>query len=580
MMDAIQLSSLDLHFADFVARIEGQLCEGLWIAAALVSNITCRGHVCLDLSQPAGYSIAPFQPGGEQLQTPPAVLWQELLSVCNTVGRPGDYTPLVLDAAGRLYLHRSWDSERRVAEGILTRSSLQPVNAASLVAGLDRYFPSTGDERDLQREAALVALSHRFTVISGGPGTGKTTTVARILALLIELAEGDPPRIMLAAPTGKAALRLKQSIAHSVEQLFLSETVRAALPQEVSTVHRLLGVIPGRSSFRYNRDNPLPCDVLVVDEASMVDLTLMSRLLDSMRVDTRVILLGDRDQLASVEAGAVLSDICAGASAETSFDCNRPAIVHLAKSYRFPDESGIARLSRLINDGDGDGALALLKSGLCGDVSWRPLPSGEAFAECLTAAASEGYAQFAGTSNPAEALDSLERFRVLTPHREGRHGAGNLNRVIESVLSRVRPAGSSVATMTPIMISGNTYDLGLFNGDTGILLGASAGGNSAAFFPDPDSGVRRISMLRLPPHEPAFALTVHKAQGSEFDTVLLVLPDQISEVLSRELLYTAVTRARKRVEIWGNEGIFCRAVERCIERSTGLRDRLWGEVRS
>jgi exodeoxyribonuclease V alpha subunit len=172
-------------------------------------------------------------------------------------------------------------------------------------------------------------------------------------------------------------------------------------------------------------------------------------------------------------------------------------------------------------------------------------------------------------------LDALERYRVLAPHREGRNGVGNLNRLIDLALSRVRPVGSSARAMTPVMITGNTYDLGLYNGDTGVL----AGDSSEAFFPDPESRVRRISALRLPPHESAFALTVHKTQGSEFDDVLLVLPDQMSEVLSRELLYTAVTRARKRVEIWGDEEVFCKAVERRIERSTGLRDRLWKEER-
>jgi exodeoxyribonuclease V alpha subunit len=360
----------------------------------------------------------------------------------------------------------------------------------------------------------------------------------------------------------------------------LSEAVRTALPQAVSTVHRLLGVIPGRSSFRHNRDNPLPCDVLVVDEASMVDLPLMCRLLDALRADARVILLGDRDQLASVEAGAVLSDICAGGSAESPPDGCRPAIVHLTKSYRFAYESGIGRLSHLINAGDGDGALALLESGLYSDVCWRPLPSAETFAEALTAAAGEGYAPFASATDPAEALDALERFRVLAPHREGRHGVGTLNRLIDSALSRMRPTGSTTATLTPIMITGNTYELGLFNGDTGVLADLATGVGSVAFYPDPDSGVRRISVLRLPQHETAFALTVHKTQGSEFDSVLLILPDQISEILSRELLHTAVTRSRKRVEIWGDEEVFRRAVERRIARNTGLRDRLWGEVPS
>jgi exodeoxyribonuclease V alpha subunit len=577
-MEAIQLSSLDHHFADFVTRIDGMPCEGLWMAAAIVSSASCRGHVCIDLFRSTGYNIVPFQSGGEALQSPPIARWLEMLSACDTVGRPGDYTPLVLDFAGRLYLNRSWDSERRVADGILARSTILPASAG-LEAGLDRYFPTTAGGGDLQRAAARAALSRRFTVISGGPGTGKTTTVARILALMFDLASGDTLCIRLAAPTGKAALRLKQSIANFLESSSLSEKVQLALPQEVSTLHRLLGVIPGQSAFRHNRDNPLHCDVLVVDEASMIDLTLMSRLLDALRTDTRVILLGDRDQLASVEAGAVLSDICAGRSPDAVVSAGRPAIVHLTRSYRFTDDSGIGRLSRLIKAGDGDGALALLRSGIYSDVCWQPLPSAETIAESLSAAACEGYAELARTSLPSDALDALERFRVLAPHREGRHGVGNLNRLIDTALSRLRSAGSSATAFRPVMITGNTYDVGLFNGDTGVLVGATAGAGSAAFFPDPDSGVRRISGLRLPQHETAFALTIHKTQGSEFDTVLLILPDQMSELLSRELLYTAVTRARKRVEIWGDEEIVRRAVERRIERNSGLRDRLWKEER-
>ena len=576
-MDILQLSSLDTHFADFITRTEGKACEGLWLAAALVSSVTCRGHVCLELSGVADTGIMPFKPGSEPLKAPPADHWRELLSGCDAVGRPGDYTPLVLDTSGRLYLHRSWDAERRVAEGILARSALLTCAVAGLAAGLDRYFPPVGDEGDRQRDAAQAALSQQFTVVSGGPGTGKTTTVARILALMIELADDEAPVILLAAPTGKAAMRLKQSLAHAAEKLPLSEAVRAALPREVATIHRLLGVIPGRSGFRHHRANPLPCDVLVVDEASMVDLPLMARLLDALRSDTRVILLGDRDQLASVEAGAVLSDICAGGS-DTAVLADRPAIVHLTQSYRFPDQSGIGRLSRLINAGDGAGALELLNSGLYGDVCWRSLPPVGSFAETFMASAVEGYAAYAAAALPLEALRALDRFRVLAPHREGRLGVANLNRLIESALTRLLPADSTAILPRPVMITTNSYELELFNGDTGIRSGAKTGDGSAVFFPASESPwVRRVSTLRLPQHEPAFALTVHKTQGSEFDTVLLVLPDKMSEVLSRELLYTAVTRARRRVEIWGDAEVFRQAVERRIERSSGLRDRLWKE---
>ena len=251
-----QLTPLDHHFAAFINKLDGKPCAELWLAAALTSSAVGRGHVCLNLAESAGKEIIPFNPSQNPPTTPPVEPWLEALAACDTVGQPGDYTPLVLDGAGRLYLHRSWQYEQNVANGILSR--LEPLTAppGHLQDLLDRYFPPSAETPDQQRIAAQAAVTGRFTVITGGPGTGKTSTVARILALLIDLADEQTPTIALATPTGKAAMRLRQAIQQAVGQLGLSDPVRTLMPDKVQTIHRLLGVIPEKTTFRHNRDNP------------------------------------------------------------------------------------------------------------------------------------------------------------------------------------------------------------------------------------------------------------------------------------------------------------------------------------
>ncbi len=571
MSEAIQFSSLDLHFADFIVRIDNNPCEQLWMAAVLTSNAAGRGHTCLDMKTAVELNIAPFGTPPRQLQPPGYEAWRTALLPCDTIGSPGEYTPLVMDEAGRLYLHRSWEYERLTAKAILSRSHQLPLDGTLLESGLERYFLATDGQPDLQREAARMALTRGFSTISGGPGTGKTATVARILALTIELAGDQQPRIALAAPTGKAAMRLRQSIMQAAGKLDLPEDIIKRVPTEVSTIHRLLGVRAGGNGFRHNRDNPLPCDLLVVDEASMVDLPLMAHLLEALPDRARVILLGDRDQLASVEAGAVLADICAG-SGDTSETA--PSVIQLTKSYRFDGESGIGVLSRLINAGEEIAALELLVSGRYPDVIWRPLPTGRSFESAFMAAAKAGYAAYVQAVAPEEALAELDRFRVLSPLRSGMYGVSSLNGLCEAALGLKNREEEHFYRHMPVMVSGNNYELGLFNGDTGVVIENQ--GRPAVWFSDPESGLRHLSPLRLPAHETAFALTVHKSQGSEFDRLLLILPERISEALSRELLYTAVTRARQTVEIWGTQEVFSQAVRRLTKRSSGLADKLAG----
>src|SRR5579875_1046358 len=505
---------------------------------------------------------------------------------------------------GGLCLHRYWAYEHELAQDLAARAAAaEPVDEERLRADLARLFgPAGGDAVDWQRIATALAVLRRLCVISGGPGTGKTSIVVRILALLAAQA-GGRLRAGLAAPTGKAAARLAEAVRTAKRRLALDAVVAAAIPEEAATIHRLLGPRSGSVSFRHDRANPLPLDVLVVDEASMVDLALMAKLVAALPPEARLVVLGDRDQLASVEAGAVLGDLCGPAPGFSAAVAHRltavtgvpvPAaagrrsalgdsIVLLDRSWRFGAESGIGRLAAAINRGDAAGALALLADGRCPDVGWRPISADGDFRPALEERALAGFepyiARIGAGADPAAALAAFAAFRVLCAHRGGPAGAETLNRRLEARL-RARWSGSGRSPWypgRPVLVTENDYELRLFNGDVGIALpDPAAGGALRVAFEAADGAFRRVPPARLPAHEPAWAMTVHKSQGSEFDAVLLVLPAEPSRVMTRELLYTAVTRARRRVEVWGEAEQLRAAVERPLVRSSGLRDALGG----
>ena len=585
-------SDLDRHFGRFISRFAVADKDAVLAAATLTSRATGNGDVCIDLARHAGLAFPEYG-----FTTPPLAQWSAALRACPAVGKPGDMRPLVLDEEDRLYLYRYWQYEMRLAEALRARAIDEDgVDIEQLREGLERLFPDPHDIE--QKRAAAMAVLRRLCVITGGPGTGKTYTVVKILALLAEQARGRRLAVALAAPTGKAAARVQEAVRGAIQRLAFSETVRDCIPAEAYTLHRLLGARPESVYYRHGRDNPLAFDVLVVDEASMADLALMAKLMDALPPRARLILLGDKDQLASVEAGAVLGDICAGSGISESFAARlervmAQSIVHpvkpeasplgdsiafLERSYRFGADTGIGRLAALVNEGSAE-VLQLLKGGGVDDIAWysgsrRQL---NAFISGAVAGKLASYLDAVRLRMaPAEAFERFNAFRVLCAHRSGPFGAVTVNRMIETALFEqgLIDARRDWYPGRPIMVMRNDYSLQLFNGDVGIAL-EDADGVLKVHFPRTDGGMRTLAPVRLPEHESVYAMTIHKAQGSEFGCVVLILPDELSPVMSRELMYTGVTRARNRVELWGSEDVLLQAIARRLVRASALRQRLW-----
>jgi exodeoxyribonuclease V alpha subunit len=498
--------------------------------------------------------------------------------------------PLVLDGAGRLYLRRYWEHERSLAAALATRAAIElEVDAPRLRADLARLFPDDGTTPSWQKVAAATAVLRALCVVSGGPGTGKTSTVVRVLALLGGQTAA-PLRIGLVAPTGKAAARLQEAIRTARAGLPVADDVKARIPDETSTIHRLLGVRRDSTALRHGPERPLALDVLVVDEASMVDLALMARLVAALPVRARLLLLGDRDQLASVEAGAVLGDVCGPAPGfsvafrtriealvGTTLPAGSPSrspladcVVLLARSHRFGEASGIGRLAAAVNRGAADDAAALLDDASVADV--RRADGGDDELVRMSAAGyAEYHARVSAGAAAARVFDAFRSFRVLCAHRRGPRGAEVLNaRLADAAGGREWYPGR------PVLITENDYALRLFNGDVGIALpDPDADGRLRVFFEGDAGRLRRIPSVRLPAHETAYATTIHKSQGSEFARVLIVLPSEDSRILTRELLYTGITRAREAVTVWSGTAVLGAAVSRRLARSSGLRDVLW-----
>lgn len=610
-----RLRPMDRAFARFLATLDPQVDARVLAAAALLSRELADGHICVDVDA-LGERDGALVGASDWLQQTPLV--------ASPGGSPS--APLVLDGP-LLYLRRFWRDEARVAAAIVHRLPALP-EPPGLAAELDRLFPpeNEGEGIDWQKVACAIAARSAFAVITGGPGTGKTTTVVRLLGLLQTLAaRARQPRlrIRLAAPTGKAAARLNASIAAQVAQLDVDAAVREGIPAEVTTLHRLLGSRPDTRAFHHNADNPLHVDVLVIDEASMIDLEMMAATLDALPAGARLILLGDKDQLSSVEAGAVLGDLCARAEPGHYDDTTRawlrdvvgvdvapwtnPAaawpldqrITMLRRSRRFGSASGIGALAAAINQGEATAVHAAFAGGFA-DISRQP-----ATPASVTALAIEGrgdapgyrhYLEWIAAHRPAVdaggdalaawgrgALAAYGRFQLLCATRRGDLGVDGQNeRIAQGLLEReLIRATTGWYEGRPVIVSRNDYAVGLMNGDIGVTLAVPDGqGGSVlrvAFLVMDDAGgerVRFVTPSRLTAVETVYAMTVHKSQGSEFEHTALALPPEPSPVLTRELVYTGVTRARRHFTLLAAADILAYAVARKTKRASGLLSRL------
>ena len=657
------LRALDAAFAAFLVREVNDAPPLLILAAALASHQLGRGHACLDLAdtlRDPGFALSLPPEGGESGagEVPPlpaAVLeglglaaWRAALVHPQLVASGAGDTPLVC-IGQRVYLRRYWQYEQSVRAGIDARLATAPdLPADALRAALDVLFPPAANlpGPDWQKLACALAARSAFGVVTGGPGTGKTTTVVRLLAVLQALALAGTParplRIRLAAPTGKAAARLNESIAGAVARLPLDglpdpdpDAVRAAIPVDVTTLHRLLGSRPDTRHFRHHAGNPLPVDVLVVDEASMVDLEMMAAVLAALPAGARLVLLGDKDQLASVEAGAVLGELCRRAQqghytpdtagwladitgqaidARLTDPAGTPldqAVAMLRHSHRFSGDSGIGQLAAAVNAGSVDAVREALGHGYAdlarvalGDEGERALRRLVVDGECGKArriphgeAPPRGYRHYLHTLEvtrpqagaPQAAIDDWARgvlaahgqFQLLCALRRGPWGVEGLNPRIAGWLreSGLIPAAEGWYAGRPVLVTRNDYGLGLMNGDIGItfeLPAATGSGPLRVAFPAGDGrgGIKWVQPSRLQAVETVYALTVHKSQGSEFTHSALLLPDKLNPILTRELVYTGITRAKRWFTLADAAGslVLERAVERRVLRVSGLME--------
>jgi exodeoxyribonuclease V alpha subunit len=585
------LSDTERYTLGILAPLLGDQPDAVWVALAFAIRAPLHGHIGADLTVLPSIVAVETQEGSPgDLPWPDGSTWAALVARSSAVDADGQHPdrPFVL-ADGLLCTRRYAAWQERLARGLLAiargeGAESRVTDASDVEAAVDRLFATA---HPAQRSGALLALAQRLVIVSGGPGTGKTYTIKRTLALLHHVATrggGRAPRVALAAPTGKASVRMAEAIREDLGPEFTADERAWLSAMQPTTLHRLLGVNPDRPDTpRYGRHRPLPFDLIVVDEASMVDLPMMGRLVEAIGPHTQLIALGDRHQLASVEAGSVLADLTAPAAGSTPID---PCVIHYAQAFRFDPRSGIGQCAQAISSAT-EPTLTNAAAWLTGE----PGPEGSPFSDLhhlddrgvalsdstlqhLTALwrpIVEAASTLEAEEDPTEALRATASLRVLCAHREGSRGVRGLNQALAQALTRtlrLRTEGGHTIGL-PILITENRPDLDLMNGDIGIVI-RGLRGPIAAFLGS--RGVRTLGVARLPSHQPVLAMTIHRSQGSQFHHAAMVLPAAPSPLMTRELIYTALTRAQRQVTVIGRRDVLLAGLHRPIARSSRLRE--------
>ena len=615
---------IDFQFAKFILKEANTEDEILFLSAALASYSLRAGNTCCSIKHLAETKFPEYKSGIElgtgsmpTIILPEYSVWKKCLSKYPHIVSSENYTPLILDNSDRLYLHRYWNYENKLAAEIRNRCQrdieLTDKITAEHIKNISTLFQNyKSNNTDWQQVAVLTAILNKFCIITGGPGTGKTTTVTAILAMLLDI--NPNYKIKICAPTGKAGSRLNESISEEINNinplnsLLTTEKLRNL---ETSTVHRLLKPLPMSPHFKHNEKNPILADIVVVDEASMIPQALFFKLISAIPKSAKIILLGDKDQLASVEAGAVMASLCNSTTPnefsekhcsflEKFFKDNKwkfktagkttpliNSVIELEKSYRFDDDKGIGKVKHALhstpeniyNVGKNNSEefillhlpkVSELEKSICSYID--NLYIADKSAKVHAASKKIKFTDFMNAETPEKAFYILSEFKILCSHNIGLTGVDKINRIIHSHL--FKEPFENLPVGTPIMIIENNNQLQLFNGDMGIIWNDESG-YKKAFFPNGhEDNLKPVSLSLLPKYTEVFAMTIHKSQGSGFQKILVILPGSYSPILTKELIYTAITRAKKECVIWAKRKIFEQAAVTPTIRHSGLEDKL------